>query len=136
MFSFQMLFLTVLIVLTSYAGPAAARHPHGDEESDAIIRLLEQADDHLARTRDVLRKSPELGAAGSPVRQVHQSIERTLEDVRALRTAIHVAFEEPEIHENAQALKPVQKVARELARMSVALRTMATETVEVAKRAK
>jgi hypothetical protein len=131
-----MRFLMVLIVLTSHAGPAAARHPHGDEETDAIIRLLEQADDHLARTRDALRKSPDLGAASSPVGQVHQSMERTLNELGALRTAIHVAFEAPPIHENTQALKSVEKVARELARMSVALRTMTTETVEVAKRAK
>jgi hypothetical protein len=135
MFSLQVLFLTVLIVLTSYAGPAAG-HPHGDEEADAIVRLLAQADEQLARARDVLRKSPELNAAGSPLGRVQHSIERTVDDVSTLRTAIHVAFEDPPIHENTQALKSVQKVARELARMSVALRTMATESIEVAKRAK
>ena len=135
MFSYRLFFLILPIVLTSYSSPAAARHPHDDEQLDAILRLLHQTDDQLAAARDVLRKSPELSATGSPVAPVHQSIERTLAEMGKLRTAIHLVFDEPEVHESP-ALGPMQKVAREMARMSAALRAMSAETVQVARRAK
>jgi hypothetical protein len=106
----------VYAVPVAWIAITSCHRRYGDNETDAIIRLLEQADDHLARTRDVLQKSPDLGAPSSPVGQVHQSMERTLNELAALRTAIHVAFGARAIHENTQALKSVEKVARELAR--------------------
>ena len=102
---------------------------------DAILRLLQQTDDQLAAARDVQRKSTELSATGSPVAPVHQSIERTLAEMGKMRTAIHLAFDEPKVHESP-ALGPMQRVAREMARMSPALRAMSSETVQIARRAK
>lgn len=136
MHSLQILVLVVLIILTPYSGPAAAGHPHGDPETDAILRFIGEADEALAQSRDVLSKSADLTAPGSAMAPVRESIERTAAQMRNLRTAIHVAFEHPQIHENNQALGSLQKGAREMARMSAALRTMSNETVNVAKRAR
>ena len=124
----------VALAMGVSAASVATGHPHDDETPDAILRLLGEADKALAGAALTLRKSPELAVEGAPMSPVRGSIERTLGEMRTLRRVIHVAFEEPTIHQDSQALKSVEKVARELARMSVSLQNMTAQAALVTKR--
>jgi hypothetical protein len=123
--------LIAIIFATAVVAPAAARHPHDGDAPDAILRLLGQADDALAASRTALQSSPELSASGSAIAPLRDPLERTMGQMRSLRTAIHVAFEVPRIHEDDEALKSVEKLARDMAKMSAALQTMSTTVLIV-----
>ena len=121
----------VLLVVPLVTRPAAI-HPHDDEEKlrDAITEFLNKADEALAATATSLQKSAAPAAADATGTRLRNSLDRTLGDLRSLRTTLNSGAADPKLEHDLTALRSFERAARELEKTSYAFRSLAKHSVD------